>query len=346
MPRHALPPRSRWIPPLALLGTLVLPASAHAGFELTYLFTDSEGQPLSNARLTSNDMLNYVNQGTCQCGQTLAARIFLNNTVEPTYGANDRVFVYVGTSCSDAQNVNSNFPPCVQLNVGPANEFDDQGKFLAFDTVWLVSSPGTINQDISTSTPESPCQSGVTGSGKIWICVDSDGNSQCLSDEFVSPTLLNTTDTADTTDDTDGGQQAAGDGINYDYLAPQNAVSGFSSSAGDGKVVISWDRAEVNDISGFRVLCADEAGNPAQTGITSIPTGQSRTNGTLYYTAGNLCDTPLYQPAEAEPEAEPEPSDESGTDSGTGTTGRSELEEDWQGDGWSRDMHTTGDVGG
>lgn len=342
MRTHANPPRSRWTPALALCATLAVPATARADFEVTYLFTDSDGQALSDTRLTGTQMGRYVNQASCECGDPLAVRVYLNNNVGTPYNANDRVYVYVGTSCSDAQNVNSNYDPCVQLNVGPASEFDDLGKFLVFDQVWLSSGATMINQDISVAQPIAPCPGSQTGTGKIWICVDADGNSQCLSDEFVTPTILNTTDTngGTTTDGMDGGQQVTSDGISYDYLPPQNTLSGFRSSPGDGRVEIHWDQAEVNDISGYRVLCADSSGAPVKDGIDHIPTGQARTNGTLYYTADNLCEMPMYM-SEPGPPPMPDPRpDDPGTGGSSGAMG---LDEDWQGDGWSL-LTTTGDM--
>ncbi len=287
--------RSRWTPALALLGTLAMPGSAHAGFEVTYLFTNSDGEPLANARLTPNELTSYVNQASCQCGETFGARIFLNNNDGTSYPANTRVRTYVGTSCDQGQNAISNFGPCVQVYDGPANEYDDGGILIPYEQVWLSSPAAGVNIPISSADPQAPCPDSQTGAGKIWICVDANSDSNCLSDEFVTVTTINqSADTGDgTTDPTGGGQGGASDSITYDYLAPQNSLSGFRSNAGDGKVQIAWDRAEVNDITGYRVLCADQNGDPPKrdefVNSSTPPTGQARTNGTLYYTAANLC---------------------------------------------------------
>ena len=108
---------------------------------------------------------------------------------------------------------------------------------------------------------------------------------------------------------------------------PLRNVTGFRSSAGDGKVVIRWDRAEVNDISGFRVLCADQNGNPAKPNLVpGTPTGQARTNGKLYYTADNLCEQPVYGTTPASGGGggrDTDGGDTGGGDTGGGTTGDS-----------------------
>lgn len=107
------------------------------------------------------------------------------------------------------------------------------------------------------------------------------------------------------------GASGGGGSIQYDYVPPQSTVSGFQAEPGDGKVVISWTRAEVPDISGFRALCATRDGMPAITGkVSGVPTGRSRTNGKLYYTADNLCGEAVVH--------EPEP-DATTTDGSTST---------------------------
>ncbi|MCA9710219.1 MAG: hypothetical protein KDK70_30545, partial [Myxococcales bacterium] len=331
---HANPTRSRWLPALALLGTLAVPAAAHAGFEITYLRTDSEGNALTSDRLTANDFTQYLNQASCQCGGRFAVRIFLNNNAgDMSVASTTRVMTYVGTNCSEGQNAISNYPPCVQLTNLPASEYDDQGLVIEFDQVWLSSGTNGVNQPIDGATPQAPCPESQTGTGKVWICVDADNNSQCLSGEFITPTILNSnnTDTSGgssqpTDDGMSGGGQATGDGITYDYQPPLSNVTGFRSSAGDGKVVIRWDRAEVNDISGFRVLCADQNGNPAKPNLVpGTPTGQARTNGKLYYTADNLCEQPVYgtTPASDGGGRDTDGGDTGGGDTGGGTTGDS-----------------------
>jgi len=322
MPSKPNPLRSRWALALGLLGPLLAPQAAHAGFEVTYLFTDAEGNPLTNTRLTANDMTSYVNQASCQCGETFAARVFLNNNDGSGYSASSRVITYVGTACDEAQQAISNFGPCVKVYEGLANDYDDGGIFIDFEQVWLSSAAQGTNIDVSQADPVSPCSNGQIGAGKIWICVDSNGDSKCLSDEFISPTTLNSTGESTTpTDPTaNGGANAAGsDGINYDYLPPQDSVTGFSASPGDGAVVLSWGREEVDDIQGFRILCADADGNPAKTGddkvVKAAPTGQARTNGTFYYTAESLCGGDVvYTP---DPNEIPETPEEGGTTTGS-----------------------------
>jgi len=357
-PKHIL--RSRWAPALALLGTLAVPASARADFEITYVFTDGDGNPQPQLRLTSLDMSTYANQATCQCGHLWGARIFLNNATGTTYPLQTQISTYVGANCDLGQNsVGQQQYPCAKLFEGLANDYDDGGILISFEQIWLSSRVQSLEeQAVEIADPRLPCDPSQTGGGGIWICVESNGQPNCQSDEFVikGDQSVNATQGGSTggtggtgTGGTGTGDGGAAGGIKFDYIPPQSSVSGFRAEPGDGKVVITWSRGEVPDISGFRVLCADMDGNPAVNGLVGgVPTGRNRTNGKLYYTAENLCgDEVKWQP---DPNATPQPlppttgdadtgRETDGTTDGTTSAG---VDAPWLGDGWSLGGTATG----
>jgi MYXO-CTERM domain-containing protein len=341
--------RSRWAPALALLGTLALPGSARADFQITYLFTDEDGHPRPQLRLTSTDMSNYSNQASCQCGHLWGARVFLNNAMGTSVPASTQVRTFVGANCDVGQNsVGQQSYPCVKVFEGLANNYDDGGILLSFEQIWLSSRvPSLAEQDIeSGAVPRLPCDPSQTGGGGIWICVESNGQPNCQSEEFVvkgDSSVNGSTGTGGSTGSTGMGgmDMAAATNIQFDYVPPQSTVTGFAAEPGDGAVIITWGRSEVPDISGFRVLCADMDGNAPVTKVTGAPTGRSRTNGKLYYTADNLCPGEVvYEP---DPNAVPDPPIPSGSDTGRDTEDSSDgtsstgtmVDEPWLGDGWS-----------
>lgn len=333
--------RSRWSPALALLGVLALPATARADFQITYVFTNAEGEPQPNQRLTASDMQSYSNLASCQCGHVWGARVFLDNSVGTAYPGNTLVDTYVGANCGAGQeSVGSQNNPCVKVFDGTANDYDDNGILISFEQVWLSSRTDTRDAPASSATPISPCDLSQTGGGGIWICVESNNESNCQQEEFVvmgdsSVNSTGSTGTPDPTDPTGMGTTNAAN-VQFDYLEPQDEFGGFAAQPGDGAVVISWDGAENNDTSGFRVLCADMDGNNPATKITSVPQGRSRTNGKLYYTAENLCPgAVVYEPdPNATPEPLPEETGTSGSEDGGTSTG-SAIDAPWLGNGWS-----------
>jgi MYXO-CTERM domain-containing protein len=315
--------RSRWAPALALLGTLAAPGIARADFKITYVFTDEEGEPILQRRLATTDMQRYSNQASCQCGHLWGVRVFLDNSTGTTYPGNTQIDTYVGYNCGAGQEgVGPQDKPCVKLYDGNANDYDDGGIVLSFEQVWLSSRSDARDEATTTAVPLLPCDAGQTGGGGIWVCVESNGEANCQSEEFViqgdqsensgggtsTPTTPSTGGT--------GMDMGAATNVLFDYTAPQDDVSGFRAEAGDGAVVISWDRGEMPDTSGFRVLCADLQGNTPVDKIDGIPEGISRTNGKLYYTAQNLCGSEyVYDP-------QPYTPPDSGTTSDGSDTGR------------------------
>lgn len=278
----------RWLPALALFGVLVLPGSARAGFEITYVFTDDDGTPAPEQPLTPGDMSTYSNQASCQCGHTWAARVRLDDTTDPAIPPDAEVRTYVGASCDLGQaGTNPQASPCVELHAGLASDYADDGLLLPFEQVWVSSRvQGLDMQSVDAAEPRLPCNPDQNGSGGIWVCVESNGEPECQADEMV----------VKGNSSVNGGASS----IQYDHVPPLSTVTGFEVEPGEGAVLVSWDRSELPDISGFRVLCADMDGNPAMTAATEIteaPTGRARTNGQLYYTAQNLCgDEAVYSP--------------------------------------------------
>ncbi|MCX4243377.1 MYXO-CTERM sorting domain-containing protein [Paraliomyxa miuraensis] len=284
-------PNPRWpFPALVLVGALAWPGAARADFEITYVFVDEDGNALVNDKLNGTEMNNYVNRATCQCGERLGARVFLNQTVGTPYPGSTQVRTYVGFNCNSGQEGVGIDRPCVLLHDGQANDYDDGGRVITFEQMWLSSRSETTNTPPDDATPILPCGSSQVGNAGIWVCVESNDEPGCQSEEFVvqADTSTNGGGTTTPTDPTMGGE-STGNNVRFDYVPPQDEFSGFTASPGDTRIVISWDKDEVADTVGFRVLCADIDGNPPFTKISGVPTGQSRTNGKLYYEAESLC---------------------------------------------------------
>lgn len=330
--------RSRWSPALGLLGVLALPATARADFQITYIFTNADGEPLPSQRLTATDMQAYSNLASCQCGHVWGARVFLDNSVGTAYPGNTLIDTYVGANCGDGQeSFGSQNDPCVKVFDGTANDYDDNGILIPFEQVWLSSRSDTRDEPVSSATPILPCDLSQTGGGGIWICVESNGQSNCQKEEFVvmGDSSVNSAGSTETTDPTTGMGTTPATNIQFDYLEPQDDFGGFRAQSGDGAVVISWNSAENNDTSGFRVLCADMDGNNPAPKVTGAPEGRSRTNGKLYYTAENLCPGEVvYTPDPNATPPEPVP-EETGTGSSDDGTSSGAIDAPWLGDGWS-----------
>ena len=347
---------SRWAPAaFALCGALAWPAVARADFEITYLFTDDEGNALINDRLTPQEMQRFVNQATCQCGLELAARVYLNRTSGTnTYSGNTQIRTYVGAQCDQGQDNLGQQRPCVKVHQGLANDYDDGGIFITFDSVWLSSRTPMIETSPDDGEPIMPCAPSQQGGGGIWICVESNGQPDCQRDEFVVMGNSSTNGGAGTTPTDPMGGMAPANNVTFDYIPPQDTFSGFHAEPGDGHVVVTWDRGEVADTSGFRVLCADMDGNPIKDGITSVPTGQERVTGKYYYTASSLCpDGGVHAPDPSDPGTDPfgdtgEMTTTGDATTGDATTGDATTGDATTGDGRATDAGSTtaGDPGG
>jgi MYXO-CTERM domain-containing protein len=117
------------------------------------------------------------------------------------------------------------------------------------------------------------------GSAGVWICGEDGAQTDCQANEFFMTGTSNV--------NIPEGETPAG--IAYDFRPPVAPLTSFEISAGDGAVVIKWDLETPGDINGFRVLCADENGAPLSSKGVSAPSLTAENNGTIYYTANNMC---------------------------------------------------------
>jgi MYXO-CTERM domain-containing protein len=314
---------------LALGSILTVPGATWAAppgasdFQITYRFTDDDGMVLQSQRLVQNDLNQYVNRARCQCGEKLAAQVFLKPSQAGPY---DQVQVrtFVGSNCAQGQVGNTTqYGPCVQTSDAQPNAYDDQGMQIVFDLAWLSSSV-VRGTDQTAAMPEldDPCGGAQSGDAGLWVCVEDQMTTGCQENEFVINGTQNENGSGGSTGSTDptqGDGMSAG-GIHFDYQPPQVSITGFRASAGDGRVEIAWDSAESTDFNGFRVLCADLDGNPVPGKGASEPTGSRRALGQLYFTADNLCPgAVVYASSDEVPVDTDTGSDDRGTDaSGTG----------------------------
>lgn len=336
----------RLLAPLGILGALALPPDASArpvtanDFQITYEFTNGEGKS-NGDRLVQNDLLYYVNQARCECGEQFAARVNLQRSMGEAYD-DQPIRTYVGTGCDVGQDsVGGMLLPCALMFNGQPTEYDDGGVDVVFDLVWLSSPVPNINdQSPNSASPVDPCGANQSGNAGIWICAEDGMRTNCQSTEFIITGTQNQNgnSNADPTMPIDP-SQGGGGGLTFDYLPPQAIVTGFTSSPGDGAVLVQWDRSESTQIAGFRVLCADLDGNPVPGKGTSAPS--LRTNGQLYYTAENLCPGQQVYFGSDLVEDIPIPEADTGTgDSGGETTTGEGLDDPLLGNGWAMDMHT------
>lgn len=289
-------PPTRWLSAVAvtIVVALAWPGSARAEFQITYVFTDPDGTPRPELRLVPTDMATYSNLASCQCGHRWGARVLLDDSTGASVPNDAEVRTYVGARCDLGQTgLVEEAYPCVEVHSGVASEYRDGGVLVSFEQVWLSSRvQDRAMQSIDTATPRLPCSPDQVGSGGIWICVESNAEPGCQADELVVK----------------GDSNVNGElpGIQYDYMAPLSQVTGFVAEPDDHALVVSWERSEVPDVSGFRALCTDMDGNAPMTEvdeITEAPTGRSRTSGKLYYTAESLCPGQVVYPPD--PDVDP-----------------------------------------
>jgi MYXO-CTERM domain-containing protein len=287
MPRSAL----RRATELTLVGLTALTALAFPGsrpalagspsaddFQIVYFITDEQGQ--RGRQMTLQDMQLFVNQARCECEQKIISRItFQGSGVDA-----EQIFAMVGQNCALAQSAPGigTYALCAQIATGLPQIFQVSAEY-AFEPIWLAYGVEGGVQAIEEATPKGQC-SGQTGSGGIWMCA---GINTCQMGDFFmqGSTNINIPD----------GEPASG--IQFDFQPPVSPPSNFSASPGDSAVRISWQNTAPGDIAGYRVLCADENGNPVQTNYSfSPPTATSLAIGTNYYTAGNLCPGGTFGP--------------------------------------------------
>lgn len=325
---------ARWTPPaLALLVAAAMPGAARAvppsasDFQITYRFTDDDGNVLPSQRLTQNDLDYYVNQARCQCGERISARVFLQPSQSGPYDSNF-VRTFVGSNCDLGQaGNNQQYGPCAMLTEELPLAYGSGGREVGFDLVWLSSSAPGINENVSTIEPVNPCASGQSGNAGLWVCLEDGMATDCQSNEFIITGTQNENGTTGGTTGTTPGDGSGSGGIRFDYLPPVVSITGIEASPGDGRIIVTWDRTNNTDVRGFRVLCADLEGNPVPGKGASEPTGSNRTLGELYFTAENLCPGEVVYEVEDGgtlppfPRPEDTDTDTGGSDEGTTSAG-------------------------
>jgi hypothetical protein len=281
---------------------------AEADFRVTYYLTDEQGK---KSRIMSLlDMTTVVNQARCECGQDIIARIARAPTPAPDIV---QIQAMVGQQCALAQQMPgiSQYDLCAQLVAGLPAVFQNGPEF-PFDPIWLAyGTEGT--QSIDTAVPNGECNS-LTGQGGIWMCI---GPTDCMMGNFFMQGTSNINIPMGETPQ----------GISFDFVSPLTAPTNFRANPGDSAVEIAWDATSIGDISGYRILCADEDGNPIETGYQfDPPSATDRLYGQIYYTRDNLCPGGLFG-EEYDPEANgwgdtgTDDGTDTGTDTGTDDTG-------------------------
>ncbi|HGG56537.1 MAG TPA: hypothetical protein ENK31_01940, partial [Nannocystis exedens] len=128
----------------ALLLLMATPAAAQSpgdgssapgadAFDIRYYITDENGA--RGRQMTANDMLYFVNQARCECGQKIDTQIRLLNT-GTTY---DQILIdsFVGTQCATAENaISQQYKPCIEFPSVQTNSYY-AGKSLSFSPIWL-----------------------------------------------------------------------------------------------------------------------------------------------------------------------------------------------------------------
>jgi len=269
--------------------------------------TDDAGDRDEGPRITQQQQQFFSNRARCECNEKLEVRI--QSPGGQGSIPNGITDIRVGLACDEAMKVGSPYPRCVRL----VRETSPQLNFVDFRTRfeinWLAHGlANPSNEDLSNTPPPKPdtmCEH-PGGSSGIWMCF---GNDACTTgDFFMRP--QSTSSSNDNTSGTSGGSTNNGQSLNansviFDFNPPAFRPVIEEAQSGDGAVELRWDPKLRLDTHGYRVLCADEQGNPIQHSQRPRNIDKDSIDGTLYFTKNNLCD-----------EGEPE-------DNGTGTTGTS-----------------------
>jgi len=302
---------------VTLLASLVAPGPeavaappSEQDFQIYYFITNRDGSRGRQMSATDIESYAFVNRARCECEQKIITRVTYQGSSAVDQ---DQVNTYVGQNCADAQ-ANAgigNFAPCAQLTSGAPQSFQT-GPEYAFNPIFLAYGV-TGDQGISMAQPAGGCDGGVEGQGGLWMC---SGVNTCQMGDFFMTGTTNL--------------NVPGSGIRYDFQPPVNPPTDFKISSGDEAVNITWEVTAVPE-SGYRVLCADENGDPIGSphaaALESQRDAVAVMNGTVYYTAGNICPDGVF-----------------GDDNyGEGATGDGDGDMTGDGDG---DMTTTGDGDG
>jgi MYXO-CTERM domain-containing protein len=304
---------------------LATPTSAQAeppagtDFTIQYWTTNEDGS--RGRQMTLNDLRGYVNKARCECGQAVSARVRLQ---APEGRDSVPVRTFVGSRCDDGLSGNNQQARPCALAVNDFTNTYTRNVDFEFNPLWLATGITRDSPpDIVTAEAAAGCET-QTGDGGLWICVETNNTTDCQAAEFVvSGTQTEVTDA-------DGNTPS----LTYDFLPPTVNATNFRAQGGDGAVVIKWDNTTTSDIQGYRALCANLDGTPVEGKGFNLSSVTAQNNGTMYFTADNLCpDGPFDQVdvtdnPEPLPEPEPEEGDTDGDTDGGSSTGAAIYEGD------------------
>jgi len=295
---------------LGALAFLTAPLSAQAeppqgtDFTIQYWTTKADGS--RGRQMTANDLRGYVNKARCECGQAVSARVRLQ---APEARDSVPVRTYVGNRCDDGETFNNGQArPCVLAVNDFTNTYTRNVDF-EFNPLWLATGvePGSP-RDPESAIAAQPCST-QTGDGGIWICVENGDQTDCQAAEFV------VTGQQTEVTDADGNTPS----LTYDFLPPTINATNFRAQGGDGSVVIKWDNTTTSDIQGYRALCANLDGTPVEGKGFNLPSVTAQNNGTIYYTAANLCPEGPFDQVDVTDDPDPIDDSDTGLDSDTDT---------------------------
>jgi hypothetical protein len=287
-----------------LHGEVFAAPPSEADFRITYFPTDEYGDRRDTA-LSTFEMNNLIGKARCECDQNLVVRIARDTSSGNTVDA-VQVNAYVGQQCATAQAMPgvTQYDPCVQVASGLPAVFQNAPEY-SFEPLWLAFGVTDVNNQSLGSAESSGTCGGLSGQGGVWMCA---GLTECMMGNFFMQ------GTANNNVPPEGTPQ----GVGYDFVPPLTAPTNFNASPGDSAVEISWDATSIADISGYRLLCADAAGNPLDIYDYERPTASDLVTGQHYFTRENLCPGGKFGP-DYDPEVDGWPSDETGTDTGSET---------------------------
>ena len=271
--------------------TLLLPTTAAADqptAEILYYTVDYEGgEPRRGRLMDAGDLEHTVNRARCECGQEIWARVMLG----PGDHAGRQIETYVGRDCDEAQDsLDPALRPCVRLMRDFGQSYQ-RGLDLLFHPIWLARGVED-GQSVDEAVAYGGCSAG-RGEGGIWICVESNGVVGCQAEEFV------------VRGDRNENAPDSG-GLRYDFDAPSIVVDDIRiERSSDGEILVEWTAETPSPDGGFRILCADEHGDPVVEPPFQPPTLTQPHLGTIYFTRENLCgETPFSRVDATEPPAE------------------------------------------
>lgn len=313
---------------LALASWLLLVDHASAApppgesFDIRYYTTDEDGE--RSRQFTSYDLQGYVNKARCECGQSVSARVRINN--QATDLDNVQIQTFVGNNCDTAQQSQGvgMYRPCPLVVDAYTNSYTRNIDF-TFHPLWLatgISLGDNSPIDIDNAIANANCEAGQ-GNGGIWICIENGMSAACQADEFVVKGTQNL----------NSGMTEEQMGIRFDFTPPILTVESPKVASGDGAVEVSWKNTASGAIDGgFRILCSTADGQPVPGKGFELSSVTAQNRGTIYFTKENLCpDGPFSEVQITDNPSTPLPGggttdptsggSESGSDTGDGDTG-------------------------